>query len=91
MLLPTICIYVDTVEYDTRGVGSDMGLWLNVCIATGQIFGGKTQKGVTKYDRLNIKMMQLFLLNYAQKVIVLKSKPLIKFKTIQGWTFSPRG
>jgi hypothetical protein len=40
---------------------------------------------------LNTKIMNLFLLNYAQKVVSLKSKTVINFKIIKGRTFFPSG
>jgi hypothetical protein len=66
-----------------------MGLWLNVCNWTNIWLQNST--GVTKYDRLNIKMTQIFLLNYVLKIIVLKSKPFIKVKIIQGLDFFSEG
>jgi hypothetical protein len=67
-------------------------IWDSVLMcATGQIFGCKTQKGVTIFDRQNIKMTQLLLLNYALKIIVLKSKAFIKVKIIHGLDFFSQG
>jgi hypothetical protein len=55
-------------------------------LATARIFGHKTIQGLTNYYRLNIKIMNFFL-NYAQKVVILKSKAVMYFKNIEGADF----
>jgi hypothetical protein len=74
-------------EGQRKGVGGGMGLFLS-----GRIFGCNTQKEPIKYFRLNIKIMILCFLFYAQKIVVLITKAVINFKIVEGvYFFPPRG